>query len=321
MKNVAILISGGGSNMLVADRGLRALVIQLDNQQCDASSHGEDVLVAVGAGHDWDQLVSWTVAQGFAGLECLAGIPGRVGAAPMQNIGAYGQEVSQSIEWVELLDRESGKRTRFDNHACGFAYRHSVFKERLAGRYIVWRVCFRLRPGGAPLIAYPELQRALAEHGSPSLAHTRETVVRLRRRKSMVLDSNDDNHRSAGSFFVNPILGTEHAAKVGERAATLLQAGERMPSYPMADGRIKLPAAWLIERAGMPKGFGDGAVGLSSRHTLAVVNRGSATAAEIVAFASDVRRRVHDRFGVALSHEPRLLGFQPHEVTGLTANL
>ena len=166
-QQLAVEVLGGGSNVLVADRGLDALVIQLDNCGRELEVAGEDVLVEVGAGHEWDALVAWAVAEGLAGLECLSGIPGRVGAAPLQNVGAYGQEVSQTIVRVQLIDRKTGEMLVVGNQDCGFGYRDSIFKGAWAGRYIVWQVCFRLRPGGKPLVAYPQLERAL-QQSSPS---------------------------------------------------------------------------------------------------------------------------------------------------------
>jgi len=307
---MAVQVLGGGSNVLVADRGIDGLVLRVRADEIREQREGDEVVVDVGAGMSWDAWVDWAVARGYAGVECMSGIPGDVGAAPMQNVGAYGQEVSSVIEEVHAIDRASGARRVFAAHECQFGYRDSVFKHAAAGQYVVSSVRFRLKIGGAPTVTYAELQRAVGEV-SPSLAQVRETVIALRRRKSMVLDSSDDNRRSAGSFFVNPVVAADDAARV----AAIVD--EPMPQYPVADGQVKLAAAWLIERAGMLKGARRGNVGISTRHSLAIINLGGATAAEVVAFASDVRARVYERFGVLLMPEPRPIGFEEGEIAAL----
>jgi UDP-N-acetylmuramate dehydrogenase len=309
---IRVEVLGGGSNVLVADRGLDALVLRL---RTDAIvPHGD--VVDVDAGVAWDHLVAWSVAHDLAGLECLSGIPGDVGAAPIQNVGAYGQEVGQTLVEVEAIDRASGAREVLDHAACELRYRDSVFKGRAADRYLVTRVRFRLTPGGAPQLAYAELTRAM--EGKPiTLAAVRDTVIALRRGKSMVLDEHDENRRSAGSFFVNPVVPFSAAAAAREAAARIAP-GQRMPEFPAPEG-VKLSAAWLIERAGFAKGTARGRVGISTRHSLALVNRGGATAAELIAFAVEVRERVHDAFGVRLTPEPRLLGFDAEETAALIA--
>lgn len=316
-RGLRVEVLGGGSNALVADRGLDALVLRVRAADLRVERAGNDWLVEVGAGYVWDELVAWSVERDLAGLECLSGIPGDVGAAPMQNVGAYGQEVSQSVDAVVVVERSSGRRVELDKGACHFGYRDSVFKRQADGAYVVLAVRFRLAEGGAPTVAYAELEQALVAAGRPvTLTEVRGTVIRLRRAKSMVIEPNDENRRSAGSFFVNPTLGEEHAARVEALAADIAPA-ERMPRWQVVGGRIKLSAAWLIERAGFPKGNSDGPVGISTRHSLAIVNKGGATAAQIVAYAARVRARVRERFDVALTPEPRLLGFEPDEITGL----
>jgi UDP-N-acetylmuramate dehydrogenase len=250
------------------------------------------------------------VARGWAGLECLSGIPGLVGATPIQNVGAYGQEVGETITRVDALERAGGRRVSFTNAECAFGYRMSRFKAADAGRFVVVAVTFRLRPGGAPAVRYAELARALEGDPAPRLAEVRETVIALRRRKSMVLDDADPNARSVGSFFMNPVVPAAEAEAVESRvrSAGVLGADEAMPRFPAGDGHVKLSAAWLIERAGLRKGHGDGRVGLSTNHTLAIVNRGGATGAEVAAFARSVRARVRDQFGVTLHPEPVFVG-------------
>ena len=312
---------GGGSNVLVADRGLEALVLRVGGRQLRAEPSGDHLLVEVDAGLPWDDLVSWAVAAGASGIECLAGIPGDVGAAPIQNIGAYGQEVGSVLERVHLIARDDGRELDLDHDGCQLGYRDSLFKGAAAGRYVVTRVRLRLRPDGPATVAYAELSRGLGDAEEPSLKQVRDTVLALRRAKSMVLDPSDVNRRSAGSFFVNPTLPIVEVETVAERVAERLGERAAMPRYPAAADasgeRVKLSAAWLIERAGMERGWGRGPVGLSTKHTLAIVNRGGATAAEIVAFAAEVRARVRETFGVTLTPEPRLLGFEPEELAPL----
>lgn len=308
---VRLEVLGGGSNVLIADRGLDALVLRVRM----AERHVDGELVDVDAGVNWDDLVAWSVSAGRAGFECLSGIPGAVGAVPIQNVGAYGQEVASVIEHVEVIDRTSGESARLSHDDCAFGYRDSVFKGTARDCYVVASVRFRLK-FGAPTIAYPELERAVAQREDLTLEAVRRTVLELRRAKSMVLDPEDDNRRSAGSFFLNPILPPDEAEQVRERARE--HVGSEPPSYP-ADAGVKFPAAWLIERAGFSKGLHDGEVGISSRHSLAIVNRGGATARQLLDFAARVRDGVRARFGVALCLEPRLLGFEDKELAPLVS--
>jgi UDP-N-acetylmuramate dehydrogenase len=294
-------VLGGGSNMLVADEGFPGLVLQWEHDELSVLQQGpEEIVVRVGGGMVWDKLVQRTVAEGWAGLECLSGIPGRVGAAPIQNIGAYGQEVAETIRACWVLDWESGAETRIPAEECAFSYRMSRFKGEWKGRHLVTAVEFALRPNGKPTIRYKELQQKIGPDAT--LAEVRETVVRIRRSKSMVWDESDPNHRSAGSFFVNPIVPAE-------RAASLQEAHPGMPSWPVDQERTKLSAAWLIENSGFPKGWGIGPAGLSSNHVLALINRGGACAADLVRVAGTVRHGVQQRFGVTLHPEPEFLGF------------
>ncbi len=317
------LVLGGGSNLLVADRGFDGLVLRVRTGGVRAETQGDRIEVEAGAGERWDDLVSRAVASGWAGVECLSGIPGDVGAVPIQNVGAYGQEVADTIVRVHAVDRASAGEVVLDREACGFGYRDSVFKREARDRYVVTRVTFALRPGGAASHRYAELAARFPGSGSgagPSLAAVREAVVALRRGKSMVLDPGDENAQSAGSFFMNPTLDAVAAAGARARAADtgVLAPGEAMPEFPAANGRVKLSAAWLIERAGFRRGTSDGRVGVSTRHALALVNKGGASAAEIVAFARRVRAAVRDRFEVALAPEPVLVGFDAGETVGLT---
>lgn len=299
-RGMPLTVLGGGSNAIVPDEGVPGLVLEVATQGIEAGPGGR---VRVAAGEDWGRFVDAMVAAGLAGVECLAGIPGRVGATPIQNVGAYGQEVADTLVSVEALDRATGEARTFPAAACGFAYRHSRFKEA-PGRYLVTHVTFALTPGGAPARRYAELVRATS--ASASLAEVRATVVALRRRKSMVLDAEDPNRRSAGSFFTNPIVTEAEAAEASDRARAR-ELGE-LPAWPQPDGRVKLAAGWLIEKAGLVRGTRRGRVGLSSAHALALVNHGGATSSELLAFAAEVVRTVRDAFGVTLEREPRLLG-------------
>ncbi|XXU32035.1 UDP-N-acetylmuramate dehydrogenase [Sorangium sp. So ce887] len=330
-RGVPLFVLGGGSNLLVADRGVDALVLRVRVRGVEVvgakggeGGRGPSLLVRAGAGEGWDDLVARAVAEGWAGVECLSGIPGDVGATPIQNVGAYGQEVAETIAEVEAIDRATGAAAVLSGADCGFGYRDSRFKRAWRGRYVITAVTFALRPGGAAAVRYPELQRALAAPAAgaaPPLPEVRSAVIALRRGKSMVLDPGDENGRSAGSFFMNPTLDAGAAAGVLARieAAGVLAPGEAIPRYPAGGGRVKLSAAWLIERAGFAKGTRHGAAGISTRHTLALVNRGGATAAELLDLARRVRRGVLDRFGVALSAEPDLVGFAPGETDDLAS--
>lgn len=299
---VDLFVLGGGSNIVVSDAGVEGLVVAIESRGIVFDRER----VTAQAGEPWDRLVRATVERGLAGLECLSGIPGRVGATPIQNVGAYGQEVAESIEAVRVLERETGETRVLDKAACRFGYRDSFFKSEAPGRFIVLAVEFRLCRGGAPKIAYPDLRRELAARQieRPTLEDVRSAVLAVRASKSMLYDTKDENGRSCGSFFVNPVIASEDAARVRERAA-----GAEIPSWPMPDGRVKLSAAWLIEHAGLPKGTRDGAVGLSTKHALGVVAHDGARASDVVAFARRIRRTVLERFGVKLTPEPDFWGF------------
>ena len=294
-----LLLLGGGSNLLVADQGFDGLVLAVRSRGLVQRSG----LVEVQAGEPWDDFVSWCVGRGLSGVECLAGIPGTVGATPIQNVGAYGQEVADTIAWVRVWDREIMASAQLPAADCGFRYRSSVFKQR-PQRYAVLAVAFALRPGPAAPPRYGALAEALQASGDRSLPGMREAVLRLRRRKSMVHDVDDPDSCSAGSFFTNPVVSEERAQQV------LRLAGEEsMPRFPAGPGQSKLAAAWLIERAGFQRGQRLGAAAISRKHCLAIVNRGGATAAEVLALAGAIREGVWRRFGVRLEPEPRLVGF------------
>jgi UDP-N-acetylmuramate dehydrogenase len=311
-RGVPVLVLGGGSNLVLSDDGHPGLVVHLAMRGVAARPSGDAMDVTAAAGEQWDPLVAFAADKGWAGIECLSGIPGLVGATPIQNVGAYGQDVSETIVAVEAIDLRSRARATFDNAACRFGYRMSRFKAEDRGRYVVIGVTYRLRPGGPPALKYAELSRHFAERGTaaPSLAETRQAVIEVRRRKSMVLDPADPNARSVGSFFMNPVIAAGEFDGLAARiiADGVAASAEEIPHYPGGPGRVKLSAAWLIEHAGFHRGYRRGPVGLSGKHTLAIVNLGGATAADVVALAREVRDGVRDRFGIALHPEPVFVG-------------
>lgn len=303
-RGLSTFILGGGSNVVIADEGVDGCALQIAVRGVDVTGTGDDVLIKAGAGEPWDGLVETAVSRGLRGIECLSGIPGSVGGTPIQNVGAYGQEVAESIEQVTVYDWAKSIVTPLAASECEFAYRASRFKGRDAGRFVVCDVTFRLHPGlSSP--AYPDVVEQLKRVGvsSPGLRDVRAAVLAVRRRKGMVVDPADPDSRSVGSFFMNPVL----PASDGERLESI--AGERVPVFPARDERIKVPAAWLIERAGFRKGHTDGAVGISSKHPLAIVNGGGATARDVLRLAARIKRAVRDRFGVWLRPEPVFVGF------------
>ena len=326
-----VLVLGGGSNLVVADEGFPGTVVRLATQGAQIAGAGDAVSVTVAAGEDWDGLVQRCVAEGLSGIECLSGIPGLAGATPIQNVGAYGQEVAETIAGVRAYDRLLDTLVDLGNADCGFGYRTSAFKRQAeagaraaktamspaaaTGRYVVLGVTFRLarEPLSAP-VRYGELARVLgvADGGRVPLGDARAAVLELRRGKGMVLDPGDPDTRSAGSFFTNPVVDGRQFAEVERRAAARSgTAGEtiRVPHFAAGDGQVKIPAAWLIEQAGFAKGYpGTGGARISSKHTLALTNPGGASTACLVRLAREIRDGVRQAFGVELVNEPVLVG-------------
>lgn len=296
-----ILVIGGGSNVLVADTGFEGTVIHIANNQAKSEVDAcSGATLTIGAGEDWDTFVATTIARGFAGLETLSGIPGTVGAAPIQNIGAYGHEVSEFITRVRTYDREKKAIKTFTNAECEFEYRNSLFKKN-PGRYIVLSVQFQIRRGEVSTpITYAELAKKLgiAVGEKAPVVDTRKAVMELRAAKGMLLNPDDKDSWSAGSFFTNPIVSSEIASALPEGA----------PKWPMSDGRVKTSAAWLIENSGITKGHAHGGAQVSTKHVLALTNSGSATAAEICELAREVRASVEAKFGITLEPEVNLVG-------------
>jgi UDP-N-acetylmuramate dehydrogenase len=307
--NVPVFALGGGSNLLVSDAGYPGLVLRIVLDGIEEERQGVRRIFRVAAGVNWDTLVSRTVAKQCAGIECLAGIPGTTGGTPVQNVGAYGQEVSQTIVHVRAFDLENESFIDMRGEDCGFGYRSSRFNLRDKGRYIVTRVDFALLQGGAPTLEYGDLKRYFEEKRvKPSLKETCDAVRTIRKSKGMVLSPKDPDSRSAGSFFKNPVV----PAKVYERIAAGF-APAPVPHFPADVGwqgepRVKIPAAWLLEKAGFHRGYVRGAAGISSRHTLALINRGEARAADILALRDEIRAGVEQQFGVRLEPEPVWLG-------------
>lgn len=312
-RRLPVMVLGGGSNVIFSDEGYSGLVLRVEIPGLRFDESGRTCLVTVGGGEIWDDVVTACVARGLGGIECLAGIPGTAGATPIQNVGAYGQEIKDTIQSVSALDRTTGEERLFSSADCGFGYRWSRFKGEDAGRYVVTGVVFRLEQDAEPRIRYPELARAVAEEGSGTLLpsgeaglnQVRKTVLRLRRAKSMVLDPADPNSRSVGSFFMNPVLDPKTFETVREQWRASGQA-DALPAYPSPEG-IKIPAAWLVEHAGFPKGTQRGRIAISQKHALALVNRGGTTR-ELLAFAGEIQAAVEQRFGIRLAIEPVIVG-------------
>jgi UDP-N-acetylmuramate dehydrogenase len=307
-----VLVLAGGSNLVIADAGFDGTVLRIRSRGVREDADGGRVRLKVAAGEPWDAVVERAVAEGLAGVECLSGIPGSTGATPIQNVGAYGQQVSDAIVSLRVYDRLTGRVRELPRRECGFGYRTSRF--RRCGRFVVLEVTFELeRSPLARPIRYRELARALSVEleARPPLAAVREAVLELRRRKGMLIDPADPDAVSAGSFFVNPILSAQAFAALEQRLRE--RSGDpaaRPPAWPEAGGAVKTSAAWLIERAGFQPGLRAGRVGISTKHALALVNRGGASTSELIALARRIRTGVRDQFGVTLEPEPTLIGVE-----------
>jgi len=297
-----LLVLGGGSNVVIGDDGFAGLVACMAIRGVEARRNGDRFIVDVGAGEDWDTLVARAVDEGWRGVASLSGIPGRVGATPIQNVGAYGEEVADTVASVRVFDRASNAFVDMAPAECRFGYRASIFKR--SERWIVTRVRFVFDRSSEAPVRYAELARALSvkEGETAPAKRVRETVIALRRGKGMVLDPADPDSVSAGSFFVNPVVDLATAARVEALA------GAVPPRFPAGEGRVKVAAAWLVERAGFARGWGEGRAGVSRKHALALVNRGGATAADLLGVARAIRDGVRARFGVTLEPEPVFVG-------------
>ena len=306
-RNLPLFVLGGGSNLVVCDAGWPGLVLKVSIRGIDERNQNGKAWFEVGAGEEWDRFVAHAVARNCAGVECLCGIPGSVGGTPIQNVGAYGQEVAETIESVTALDLRDNQVRELCNEACGFSYRTSIFNTTQRGRYIILRVTYALVPGGKPRVHYADLKRYFAGWSvTPTLAETRDAVRSIRASKAMLISPGDEDCRSAGSFFKNPVLSPDQYQALAARAAA---KNLQIPSYPALDELKKVSAAWLVERSGFSKGFGFGRVGISRKHALAIVNRGDATAADVVALKDQIQQRVEDIWGIRLEPEPVFVGF------------
>lgn len=310
-RQLPLFVLGGGSNLIVADSGWPGLVLKIAiggiSTPDTKASAGASVLFSVGAGVDWDDFVAQAVAQNCAGVECLSGIPGSVGGTPVQNVGAYGQEVGESVESVRAFDLKEDRIVILPKPACGFRYRSSIFNSTERDRYIILRVNYRLKRGGSPNIKYADLQKRFAGSKTPpSLPETRAAVLEIRRSKGMLIVQGDDDCRSAGSFFKNPVLAEQQFKELGARAEA---KGLVIPRYPALDAQHKVSAAWLVEHSGFFKGYAMGAAGISHKHALALVNRGEAKASDMIALKDEIQRGVRDVWGISLEPEPVFVGF------------
>lgn len=308
-QSIEFRIVGGFSNLLFSDHGYRGALIRLINQDLEITSKNDTHWqVRVDAGYEWDEFVSWAISQDLAGTECLSGIPGKVGASPIQNIGAYGQDVSKTITEVEVYDLESKNFKKLSNSDCSFSYRNSRFKKSINLTEIIWSVSFELELFGEPLMKYTDLlKRAKSNHrykqqaaGKEQLTAVRNTVLEIRKSKSMIYNPKDKNSRSLGSFFLNPVVSKESFDYMCEQ----LSAKKEDIPYFSVDNGIKISAAWLIEQAGFKRGHQYRGVGLSEKHSLAIINRGGSTK-EVLELAEAIQQTIHEKYKIKLKPEPQ----------------
>jgi UDP-N-acetylmuramate dehydrogenase len=306
-RNLALFILGGGSNLVISDQGWPGLVLRIAIPGIEQRTEKVAATFDVGAGEEWDKFVARAVAAGCAGVECLSGIPGSVGGTPVQNVGAYGQEVAETIESVLAFDTRDHQIRELCNDACSFTYRTSIFNTSERGRFIILRVTYSLVAGGEPRVAYADLKKYFAGWSTtPTLSETRDAVRKIRASKGMLISPGDDDCRSAGSFFKNPIVSLDQYQQLSARAA---ERNLTIPSYPALEQQKKISAAWLVEHSGFSKGLSHGQIGISRKHALAIVNRGTATAADVIALKEEIQQRVEDIWGIRLEPEPVFVGF------------
>jgi UDP-N-acetylmuramate dehydrogenase len=302
-----LFVLGGGSNLVVTDAGWPGLVMKIAIAGIEQRGESDGkVLFDVGAGESWDRFVSHSVTARCSGIECLSGIPGSVGGTPVQNVGAYGQEVSDTIESVEVFDRKDAQVRELCNEACGFSYRSSLFNTSERERFVILRVTYALTPDGEPHLEYADLKRHFeGRETRPNLAETREAVRHIRALKGMLIVPGDPDCQSVGSFFKNPVLTEGQQEELRQRATA---RGLTVPSYPALEKSRKISAAWLVEKSGFARGYSLGQVGISSKHALAIINRGGATAAGVMALKDQIQQRVEELWGVRLQPEPVFVG-------------
>jgi len=307
-KKIPLFVLGGGSNVLISDNGWPGLALQIGISGIDHSHERETIRLIVGAGEEWDALVAFCATRNLAGIECLSGIPGSVGGTPVQNVGAYGQEVSQTIESVSVFDLIEKEITEMAAADCEFSYRSSIFNTHERGRYIILRVTYELRHGGPPSLRYADLQNYFAaRNDAPTLADVRQAILEIRGSKGMLITPGDPDSQSVGSFFKNPMLTTVQFNELSRRAK---DRNLQVPNYPALSEQKKISAAWLVENSGFAKGYVKGHAGISSKHALALINRGGASADEIIALKDEIQERVEQAWGIRLEPEPVLVGFQ-----------
>ncbi|HYE76327.1 MAG TPA: UDP-N-acetylmuramate dehydrogenase [Blastocatellia bacterium] len=313
-KALSVFILGGGSNILVADEGFQGIVLRIAIKGISSESCDGQVTITAGAGEEWDDFVALCVKQNLGGVECLSGIPGLVGGTPVQNVGAYGQEVSETITRVRVLDRREKRIVELSNADCRFDYRRSIFNSSERERYIVLSVTYVVEKNKPPAIRYPDVKNFFAARKTElSLQDVRDAVRIIRSRKAMLITPDDPDCQSAGSFFKNPIISADEFENLESTAQQLrlINVDEQVPRFKTSDDKIKVPAAWLIERAGFQKSYQKGRAGISSKHTLALVNLGGASAKEIITLATEIQSRVREVFNITLFPEPLLIGFEP----------
>lgn len=298
-----LFVLGGGSNVLIADEGFDGLVLQIALKGIEVNNN----LVTAQAGEDWDEFVAFCVERNLAGIECLSGIPGFVGGTPVQNVGAYGQEVSETVRSVRVFDRKTHQILELSNNDCKFAYRKSIFNTTAKDRFIVLSVTYELKENGEPKIVYQDLREHFGER-QPNLQETRDAVRQIRAAKAMLVRQGGLDTNSAGSFFKNPVVSSDKFQQIADLAKGFGE--ENIPHFKTDETSVKIPAAWLIEQSGFHKGFTKGNVGLSTKHTLALTNRGGATAREILDLKSEIQAKVKEKFGLELTPEPVFVGFE-----------
>ena len=306
-----IFILGGGSNVLISDNGFDGLVLQIGLKGISIIENGNGIIkIKAEAGEDWDKFVEFCVNKNLAGLECLSGIPGFIGGTPIQNVGAYGQEVSETIITVRVFDKKSKEILEFSNTECQFEYRKSIFNTKEKDRFIVLSVTYALKQDKEPKIVYKDLQKYFGDK-KPTLKEAREAVLKIRSAKSMVIDENDINTKSVGSFFKNPVITYEKFEDLKESIKNkgIIERDEEIPFFNIDENSIKIPAAWIIEQSGFHKGFKMGNAGLSSNHTLAIINRGNANADEVLHLMNEIQSNVKAKFDLQLYPEPIFVGF------------
>jgi UDP-N-acetylmuramate dehydrogenase len=313
-QGLKIFVLGSGSNVIVSDNGFNGLVIRINMKGIfPISKTKEKTIFQVNAGENWDKFVEFCVRKNLSGIECLSGIPGTAGATPIQNVGAYGQEVSETIQSVRVFDLGNHEIFEMQNHQCGFAYRTSVFNTAEKNRFIILAVKFALEENGKPKLAYKDLIDFFNGH-EPGLEEVRRAVIEIRKSKAMVIDREDINSRSCGSFFKNPIVTLQEYDEIVKKAMKL--GFQNVPKYDFGPGQVKIPAAWLVEKAGFYKGYRMGDAGISEKHSLAIVNFGNATAKEIIRLKDTIQSKVKEKFGVELVPEPVFVGFDEANQAG-----